>query len=391
MIYTIPHYYKQFRCIASGCPDTCCAGWAIMIDRKALENYRHMEGPFGNRLHNSIDWKESSFRQYEGRCAFLNEDNLCDIYAETGPENLCRTCRTYPRHIEEFEGCREISLCMSCIEAAKLILGCEEPVRFITKEDGKEESYGDFDFFLYTKLMDTRELALSMLQDRSMDISMRISMCLALAHDLERRIRLGRLFEADALLTRYAGSRDGDRAKQERDGFFRRKLADYRITPGARHGVMKEMFGIFKDLEVLGQDWPDFASRADRVLYAEGETAYGEMRTAFLDGPAAGRLPLWREQLMVYFVFTYFCGAVYNNSPFRKMKMAAAGTLLIEELAMAAWQQHGRQMGFLDFVDVAHRFSREVEHSDINKGCLEERMAKGKAFSLERLLNAVNS
>ena len=254
MIYTIPHYYKQFRCIASGCPDTCCAGWAIMIDRKALENYRHMEGPFGNRLHNSIDWKESSFRQYEGRCAFLNEDNLCDIYAETGPENLCRTCRTYPRHIEEFEGCREISLCMSCIEAAKLILGCEEPVRFITKEDGKEESYGDFDFFLYTKLMDTRELALSMLQDRSMDISMRISMCLALAHDLERRIQLGRLFEADALLTRYAGSCDGDRAKQERDGFFRRKLADYRITPGARHGVMKEMFGIFKDLEVLGQD-----------------------------------------------------------------------------------------------------------------------------------------
>ena len=51
-----------------------------MIDRKSLENYRHMEGPFGNRLHNSIDWKESSFRQYEGRCAFLNEDNLCDIY-----------------------------------------------------------------------------------------------------------------------------------------------------------------------------------------------------------------------------------------------------------------------------------------------------------------------
>ena len=175
MIYTIPHYYKQFRCIASGCPDTCCAGWAIMIDRKSLENYRHMEGPFGHRLHSSSDWKESSFRQYEGRCAFLNEDNLCDIYAETGPENLCRTCRTYPRHIEEFEGCREISLCMSCIEAAKLILGSEEPVRFITKEDGKEESYGDFDFFLYTKLMDTRELALSMLQDRSMDISYTIT------------------------------------------------------------------------------------------------------------------------------------------------------------------------------------------------------------------------
>lgn len=391
MIYTIPHYYKQFRCIASGCTDTCCAGWAITIDRKALENYRQMKGPFGNRLHNSIDWKEASFRQYEGRCAFLNEENLCDIYAETGPENLCRTCRTYPRHIEEFEGCREISLCMSCIEAAKLILGCEEPVRFITKEDGKAESYEDFDFFLYTKLMDTRELALSLLQDRSMDISMRISICLALAHDLERRIRQGRLFDADALLMRYAGSRDDYRAIQERDGFFHRKLADYRITPVVRYGIMKEMFGIFKDLEILGQDWPDFASRADRTLYGEGETVYGEMRTAFLNGPVGKKLPLWREQLMVYFVFTYFCGAVYNNSPFRKMKMAAACTLLIEELALAVWQQNGRQLEFLDFVDVAHRFSREVEHSDINKGRLEDWMAKGKAFSLEHLLNSVNS
>ena len=77
-------------------------------------------------------------------------------------------------------------------------------------------------------------------------------------------------------------------------------------------------------------------------------------------------------------------------------KVVFAGAVLVSMLsmsapAMAAWQQHGRQMGFLDFVDVAHRFSREVEHSDINKGCLEERMAKGKAFSLERLLNAVNS
>ena len=74
-----------------------------------------------------------------------------DIYSEAGPSMLCRTCRAYPRHIEEFEGVREISLSLSCPEAAKLILDCEEPVRFLSKETEKEETYPYFDFFLYTK------------------------------------------------------------------------------------------------------------------------------------------------------------------------------------------------------------------------------------------------
>ena len=40
MLYTYPHYYRKFQCIASECEDTCCAGWEIMIDDKALEKYR---------------------------------------------------------------------------------------------------------------------------------------------------------------------------------------------------------------------------------------------------------------------------------------------------------------------------------------------------------------
>ncbi len=44
MLYTYPHYYKKFQCIASECEDTCCAGWAITIDPKSLEKYRHARG-----------------------------------------------------------------------------------------------------------------------------------------------------------------------------------------------------------------------------------------------------------------------------------------------------------------------------------------------------------
>ena len=33
----VPHYYRKFRCTADKCPDTCCAGWQIVIDEETLE------------------------------------------------------------------------------------------------------------------------------------------------------------------------------------------------------------------------------------------------------------------------------------------------------------------------------------------------------------------
>ena len=153
MEITRPDYYKEFSCIAGACPDTCCAGWQIVIDDKSLKKYKRVKGTFRNRLHNDIDWKEKVFRQYEKRCAFLNEDSLCDIYSEVGKRMLCDTCRKYPRHIEEFEGLREYSLSLSCPEAAKILLGRREKVTFQTAEvPSPEETYDDFDYMLFTPL-----------------------------------------------------------------------------------------------------------------------------------------------------------------------------------------------------------------------------------------------
>ena len=41
MQFTFPNYYKEFSCIAGACPDTCCAGWQILIDDKTLKKYRN--------------------------------------------------------------------------------------------------------------------------------------------------------------------------------------------------------------------------------------------------------------------------------------------------------------------------------------------------------------
>ena len=212
MQITKPTFYKEFSCIAGACPDTCCAGWQIMIDEKSLQKYRRFKGSFRNRLHNDIDWKEHSFCQYDKRCAFLNEDNLCDIYSEAGKDMLCDTCRKYPRHIEEFEGLREYSLSLSCPEAARIFLSHKEKITFFTREvAAPEETFDDFDYFLFTALMDTRDYLFSVIQDRSIPVRLRRQKLLACAHDFQLSLDKNELFQWEDICGRHQKSGYGEK------------------------------------------------------------------------------------------------------------------------------------------------------------------------------------
>ena len=378
MQYTVPHYYKGFTCIAGECPDTCCAGWQIQIDPFSLKKYRKNNGPLGNRLKNEINWKEGCFRQYAGRCAFLNENNLCDLYLEGGGQRaFCRTCRTYPRHIEEFEGLREISLSLSCPAAADLILNCTEPVRFLHAEDEKEEEpYEDFDFFLFTKLEDARSLILRILQDRAHPFRIRAAAALALSHDLQQRIDKNALCEADSLFDRYSSPGMWT--------WFEARLSSLEHGDGLaekRRAAEAALFSILDRLEVLRDDWKPYLTEARRTLknapafQTEEERSFSEL---FTEETA--------EQLLVFFVFTYFCGAVCNADAYGKMKFSFAGMILIRELVRAEWIRNPN-ITRETLLRTAWRYAREVEHSDKNKFLMEELLADEERFGLEDLFS----
>ena len=152
----------------------------------------------------SVDWIRGIFRQdKEKRCAFLNDCNLCEMYANLGEKRLCITCRLYPRHVEVFEDVREITLSVSCPEVARILLGKKEPVRFLTYESNKEEEYDDFDPFLYSKLVDARKVMINILQDRSKRLDLRVGLVLAIAHDLQVRIKREDIFSIDDVFEKY--------------------------------------------------------------------------------------------------------------------------------------------------------------------------------------------
>ena len=370
----VPHYYRKFQCTADKCPDTCCAGWQIVIDEKTLEKYHTYEGAFGNRLANSIDWREGVFKQYEDkRCAFLDENNLCDIYTEAGPEMFCRTCKSYPRHFEEFENVREISLAMSCPEAAKLILESKEPVNFLTVEKKyKEDIYEDFDFLLYSKLVDAREIIFEILQDRTKPVRERMAMVLAFTHDLQARVYRGHTMAMEDVFARYTKAIAKER--------FVKYLEEYRNLPKEGIQFKQEMLKQFSKLEVLRESWPELLGRALKNT----EDAELEKLWWTLDGDAD--LEIIAEHLMVYFIFTYFCGAVYDEEVHSKMKFAVIGTLMVLETAKALWAEAGMQSKMAAVLEAAKRYSREVEHSDENIELLEKLSRREGCFGLKSLL-----
>ena len=198
MIYSYPDYYKKFRCIADKCPDTCCSDWQIVIDDESLEKYRNYAGEYRQTLHRNIQWEEGVFgHNRKGKCAFLRDDGLCDMYKHMGKDSLCTTCREYPRHTEEFENIREISLSLSCPEVARILMQKTEPVTFVCEEDDEEEVFEDYDYFLFSNLEDIREEILKITQNREESLKARIRKVLQIGASAQRHYEEGDLIDWD--------------------------------------------------------------------------------------------------------------------------------------------------------------------------------------------------
>lgn len=138
----VPNYFNEFKCIASECEDTCCAGWEIVIDDETHKRYENVEGEFGEILRSKIVKSdgENIFLLNNGNCSFLNEKKMCEIYINLGEDNLCYTCQQFPRYTEEFLDLKEVGLSLSCPEAARIILRKAENTTFNLSEEDKCES-----------------------------------------------------------------------------------------------------------------------------------------------------------------------------------------------------------------------------------------------------------
>ena len=370
MRYVKPYYYNDFKCIADKCPDTCCAGWQIVIDDETLEKYSNEKDEFSYRLKNSIDWGEGVFFQNNGRCAMLNDNNLCDLVTAKGEVGLCRTCHMYPRHIEEFEGVREYSLSLSCPVAARIILEDTNKLVFDIEEnediDPLEEEFEDFDFFMYTQLEQARDVIYEIIQNRDLSVDMRMSYIMDMARKFQNAVDEQEVYRMEEIADEY----------KPLEGKILQASELEQISDNIRFEKVKSAYELFKELEVLRQDWPEIIEDLKKNLYNGTYEDYSKIRDEFYNdfvkGISADRWGIFKEQLLMFFVYTYFLGSVYDDLVYSKLALSTFSVCFIEEIIVSEWLKNNKQITLEKCIEISYRYAREVEHSDDNLNILEE-------------------
>lgn len=407
-----PHYYKDFRCIAGACTDTCCAGWDVDVDKNSYKYYKTVKGAFGKRLKSvmvpSQDGECTFTLKEGGRCPFLNDDNLCDLYIELGEDKLCETCAEFPRFINDYGNIREIGIAPSCKTAGELMFSYKDELTFDTVEDNSlTPEPNDIDAYTYMQLRQARIVAFGIISDRDISIFERLMLYLNYAKRIQKHLDAERDELIAGVAKRFCGPdyreklldklksrvavlpdklQDGDTVKSTPE---MRKSYGNRLIKGLRH-----FFDDFKGMEVINSDWNIHVARVRQFL--DGLADDSELAAVMKDYHAGSEAFAHEyEQLTMYYVYRYMLDAVNDYDVLLKAKNAVIGILAVDIMA-AANRAAGQQSDFRkpDFtmrVDIAHLYSRQFEHSYYNYEVYREYFGTKRCYSYEFLMDALVS
>ena len=322
-----PKYYKEFACIASLCPDSCCKEWSVDVDEDAARFYRGLTDPLGDRLRQVLqDTPDGTVMTIEnGRCPMWRQDGLCRIQAELGHDALCKTCREFPRLRHDYGDFVELGLEMSCPEAARLILSDTESPWETQSESG--EGVPEYDREMMSILRRTRMEFLDFLSSTPLPIPHILAVLLLYAYDVQEELDGGE----PAVLTP------------------ERYLNDVARLP--LQGDIDSLLDFFLSLEILTPQWK-----------------------SLLQGPA--KAPVWNMQyraLLRYFISRYWLQAISDFDIVCRAKFAINACILI---------------GYLggNLAETAQLFSKEIENDPDNMDAILDGAYTARAFTDLNLL-----
>ena len=127
----MPAYYKEFRCKADKCRNTCCSGWRIPVTRQeylsmvTLDCSEELDRKILNSFVEPEDISDERFRyinfNWQGYC-HLYEDGLCLLHKEMGDKCLPDVCRLYPRSLKNVNGYNIATCSSSCEKTVELLI-----------------------------------------------------------------------------------------------------------------------------------------------------------------------------------------------------------------------------------------------------------------------------
>lgn len=278
-----PTFYKNFKCIAGDCPDSCCQGWEVDADIDSLEYYKTLDNSLEikKRIDSVLSKDEFDNTIFtlapKKRCPFLNNENLCDMHIAIGGEHTPYTCRTFPRFIYDFGATREIGISFSCPVASDMMYNTES-FDFETEVNSDLPTLNDIDAEKYFLLYKGRAEAYKIAKDKNKSIRERLNDLLALGVLLQKK-----LFPYD-------------------DG-----------------GDDIAFFDVFKNPELINPEWKEKVENFSLKQVSDTQS---------------------NENILMYFLYKYLMQAVNDNDALSKIKMAVLGVLINTYFGEDSWTVH---------------------------------------------------
>lgn len=375
LIRRVPHYYKEFHCIAGDCKDNCCVGgWEIDIDDEMAEYYMNLQGEFGDRLRASITrTDEYCFQLKDGKCPFLDNKNLCEIYQELGEDKMGVVCTQFPRYTEYYGAVKETGIGLACEEAERIIFSDKEYFSLISEEiDEAETPDSEYDKELAEKLFRVRDRLFTLMEEPSFTLHEKLIILLNIAYEIQEAVNRNRYDEMNSFF----------------DMPIEKMAPEYINKAYVKQEPQKAVERIlypYEELEVLSADWQEQMNMLFDSLHSDAVATeeYEAIGKAFMKD-IKGRLYEY-ENLVKYFLFRYFMKAAYDHDIFGKAQMITANYLVIRDMDMLKWLKQNKTFTFADRIDTVHIFSREVEYSQDNVIALAEEFLFDDIFQLENL------
>lgn len=387
MNYRKPSYYEEFKCIAKDCPDTCCAGWEIVIDKDTMSRYQSMGGELGEYILSNVNKEEGVYKRCGNRCAFLNADNLCDLIIRAGEDKLCRTCDKYPRHFEEYGNLLESLISISCPVAAKMIIAREEKDSFSSYSDDKPPLSKDVDKKLLSCICDIRDTLFSLMTDRKDDINVRIKKILAVGEKVQPLIYQYEKLGIKKIVPFYKSNilKKVNKILADEEWFdIYAQHKEISFSANEQKKLMNSYMEMYVSLENINDKWPKMVEEVIDILYkdlsCEEYHCYKKEFDSYIKS-----MDYAYEHLLVYFVYVYVLGGVYDYNIQGMIKFSVISTLIIKEMCYAHWLKKDKNLSMDDLVNYAYLYSRQVEHSDNNVLCLEGIFTAHTSFRFEKI------
>ncbi|GAA0118101.1 flagellin lysine-N-methylase [Clostridium perfringens] len=437
----VPNYFNEFKCIASECEDTCCAGWEIVIDDETYKRYENVEGEFGEILRSKIVKSdgENIFLLNNGNCSFLNEKKMCEIYINLGEDHLCYTCQQFPRYTEEFLDLKEVGLSLSCPEAARIILRKAENTTFNLSEEDKCENE------MREELEDDLSLSCENINSSNCDLCKSSNLknsenrecfdlknsedsecsnsevdsftkdedyfnegidaevlsefleCRNIVFNIIERNDLG-LGTKAALALEFVkevqnkidlGDMDEipELMEEYRDENFintlLKELESFKGKESIKHKNLCEYLNVYKSIKHINSNDPLGLEKALKC-FEGNEEFYLRKHKEFNEYYKENLYKF--KNILVYFIFRYFMKAIFDYDVSAKIKLAIISTLMIKELAVVRFIENNNEFTEEDMVEVSRIYSKDIEHSDENIENLQEIFETEEIFEVDEIL-----